>query len=109
MLSSQEQEIWDDIERFWAEEAEEPPLPETIHSAAGSGVARDEPEPPAVIVAGAFSIVLLLLFGEARAALGVAFATALAWTVWHHKQQLAAWWTQTVSPTVAADERRDGA
>ena len=66
VLSSQEQQIWDDIERFWAEEAEEPPLPEPVES-----------DPPAVIVAGAFSVVLLLLFDEARAALGVAFATAI--------------------------------
>ena len=27
VLSSQEQQIWDDIERFWAEEAQEPPCP----------------------------------------------------------------------------------
>ena len=27
VLSSQEQQIWDDIERFWAGKAEEPPLP----------------------------------------------------------------------------------
>ena len=86
VLSSQEQQLWDDIERFWAEEAEEPPLPEPVES-----------DPPAVIVAGAFSIVLLLLFGEARAALGVAFATALGWTAWHHRHRLAAWWKQAVS------------
>jgi hypothetical protein len=26
VLSSQEQRIWDDVLRFWVEEAEEPPL-----------------------------------------------------------------------------------
>ena len=107
MLSSQEQQIWDDVQLFWAEEAEEPPMPD-IESAWGSREARAEVDPPAVIVAGAFSVVLLLLFGEARPALGVAVATALGWTLWHYKEHLAAWWKRSVS-TDAADRRWDDA
>ena len=107
MLSSREQQIWDDVQLFWAEEAEEPPVPELAGSTWGRAAPRDEVDPPAVIVAGAVSIVLLLLFGGARAALGVTVATALGWTLWHHKALLAAWWARTVSTDAAARRRDD--
>ena len=107
MARSQEQQIWDDVQLFWAEEAEEPPLPDLTGSTWGSGGSREEMDPPAVVVAGAFSVILLLLFGEARAALGVAVATAIGWTLWHYKERLAGWWAQTGSPTVVADGGRD--
>ena len=96
-------EIWDDIERFWAEEAEEPPLPEPIQLVVGErGGARRAGAAGRDRRRRVGASILLLLFGEARAALGVAVATALGWTVWHYRQQLAAWWAQTVSPTVTA-------
>ena len=106
MLSSQEQRIWDDVQLFWAEEAEEPPLPDIGPAGRSGAVARDDMDPPVLVVAGAFSIVLLLLFGEARAALGISVATALGWTLWHYREYLVAWWERTVA-TDAADRRWD--
>ena len=95
MLNSQEEQIWDDVQRFWAEEAEEPAV-------------RDEVDPPAVIVGGAFGVILLLLFGEVQPALGVAVATATGWTLWHYQDALREWWARGASP-VAPPEQRDDA
>jgi hypothetical protein len=77
VLSSEEERIWDDVQRFWAEEADEPPLPEVAAPVPGSDV-------PSGVVVGVSSTILLLLFGAAVAALAIATATAVGWAVWRH-------------------------
>ena len=80
MLSSQEQRIWDDVLRFWAEEAEEPPL--ATRSAGGSS--SDEAELPIAVVAGTWITITLILFGVMSAALAVGLMTALGWALWQY-------------------------
>ncbi|WP_147332063.1 hypothetical protein [Geodermatophilus marinus] len=87
MLSSHEQRIWDDIERFWASEAEEPVLP-------GPQPARrrgcdaydldDLDDLPAAVVAGVWIAILLIVFGAPAAGLAVGATTALGWMLWRH-------------------------
>jgi hypothetical protein len=84
VLSSQEQQIGDDVLRFWAEEAEEPPL-------ATPGAERsssDEAELPIAVVAGTWITITLILFGVMSAALAVGLMTALAWGLWHNGPRL---------------------
>ena len=82
MLSSQEEQIWGDVLRFWAEEAEEPILPPAHH---GAVPARDDEEhlPVAVVVAARIAL-LLVLVGLVPLGLAIALATALGWAVWRH-------------------------
>jgi hypothetical protein len=84
VLSSQEQRIWDDVLRFWAEEAAEPPL--ATPSAEGSS--SDEDELPIAVVAGSWITITLILFGVMSAALAVGLMTALAWALWHNWPRL---------------------
>jgi hypothetical protein len=84
VLSSQEQQIGDDVLRFWAEEAEAPPL-------ATPGAERsssDEPEVPIAVVAGTWITITLILFGVMSAALAVGLMTALPWALWHNWPRL---------------------
>jgi hypothetical protein len=75
VLSSEEERVWDDVQRFWLEEADEPPLPRIMEPVPGSDV-------PTAVVVGVSSTVLLLLFGAVVAALVIAGATALGWALW---------------------------
>jgi hypothetical protein len=75
VLSSEEERIWDDVQRFWLEEADEPPLPQVAAPVPGSDV-------PTAVVVGVSSTILLLLFGAVAAALVVAAATGLGWALW---------------------------
>ena len=81
MLSSQEQQIWDDVLRFWAEEAEEPPRATPSRR---RGSSSDEAELPIAVVAGMWITITLILFGVMSAALTVGVATALGWALWHN-------------------------
>jgi hypothetical protein len=84
VLSSQEQQIGDDVLRFWAEEAEEPPL--TTPGAERSS--SDEAELPIAVVAGTWITITLILFGVMSAALAVGLMTALPWALWHNWPRL---------------------
>ena len=81
MLSSQEQQVWDDVQRFWAEDGEEPPPAAPNRMTASS---RGEAELPLAVVAGMWITVTLVLFGAMAAALTVGVATALASVLWHN-------------------------
>ena len=80
MLSSQEQRIWDDVLRFWAEEAEEPPLV----TPSAERWSSDDAELPIAVVAGTWITIALILFGVMSAALAVGLTTALGWALWHY-------------------------
>jgi hypothetical protein len=84
VLSSREQQIGDDVLRFWAEEAEEPPLA----TPGAERSASDEAELPIAVVAGTWIAITLMLFGVMSAALAVGLTTALAWALWHNWPRL---------------------
>ncbi len=77
MLTDHEQQVWDDVERFWAEEAEEPPRPAPLSP-------RDLADLPALVVAGAWGVILLVLLGALAPGLAVGVATALGWALWRY-------------------------
>lgn len=89
MLSSREQRIWDDIQAYWAEEAEEPSAPEPSRTQV---IPRAESDPPTAVVAGAWLAIALVFVGAMTAALTVAVATALGWALWHHWPRLGRLW-----------------
>jgi hypothetical protein len=82
VLSSHEQRIWDDIERFYAAEAEEPVLaaPHPTHRRRREG--RGVDDLPAAVVAGVWATILLILIGAVVAGAAVGAATALGWLLW---------------------------
>jgi hypothetical protein len=84
VLSSREQRIWDDVLRFWAEEAEEPPLATPSREWSSS----DEAELPIAVAAGLWITIPLILFGMMSAAVTVGFTTALGWALWHYWPRL---------------------
>ena len=83
MLSDAEQRVWDDVERFWAEEAVEPPRPVPV----GRPAPRDPADPPALVVAGVWAAILLVIFGVVAVGLAVGAASALGWALWHRWPQ----------------------
>jgi hypothetical protein len=76
VLSSQEEQAWDDIQRYWWEEAEEPPRP--VRSRTTRAPRADLPVAAHI---GARVTIVLLLLGAAPAALAVALATAVVWVL----------------------------
>ena len=81
MLSSQEQRVWDDVQRFWAMEAEEPPgLAPSARSR--EWVWHDPEDLPVVVAAGVWLAIALVLFGAVLAGLAVLAASAVGWAVW---------------------------
>ncbi|WP_141242903.1 DUF3040 domain-containing protein [Geodermatophilus obscurus] len=84
MLSRDEQRIWDDIERFYAAEAEEPVLPVPHPALRHRRDGRGAGDLPVAVVAGAWSAILLILFGVLVAGFAVGAATALGWWLWRH-------------------------
>ena len=83
MLSRREREVWDDVQRFWAEEVEEPPRRAPWAPSFGEPAPRNVEALPAGVVAGAWITILLVLFGAPVAGLAVGVATALGWALWH--------------------------
>jgi len=85
VLSSQEQQVWDDVQRFWEWEAEEP----SRLALSRAGWASDnEADLPVAVSAGIWITVTLVLFGAMVAGLAVAAATALGWALWRYWPQL---------------------
>jgi len=87
VLSRQEQRIWDDVQRFWAAEVEEPPRVVPPAPRHGRRASRDLADLPAAVVAGAWITVMLVLFGAVAAGLAVGVATALGWALWRNRPQ----------------------
>jgi hypothetical protein len=106
VLSSDEQRIWDDIERCYAAEADEPDLP-GVHPLRRRDD-RDVDDPPAAVVAGAWLGVFLVLFGAVVAGLAVVVATGLGWLLWHHWPRLRGWVRRGRAPDVRPVPGRGG-
>ena len=82
MLSSQEQQVWDDVQRHWELEAEEPPL--LVPVATGRTRRSHDPDDlPLPVVAGIWITIALVLFGVMAVGLTVGVATALGWALWY--------------------------
>jgi hypothetical protein len=81
MPDDHEQQIWEDIQRYWAEEAEEPPRSEPVGSTGIDEAAHAPADVPIAVALGVRIVIVLLLFGAAPAALAVAVATALVWAL----------------------------
>ena len=88
MLSTREQRIWDDVQRFWAAEVEEPPRAGPPAPSHRKRASRDPADLPAAVVAGAWITILLVLFGAPAADLAVGVATTLGWALWRNWPQL---------------------
>jgi hypothetical protein len=83
VLSSQEQHVWDDVQRFWATEAEEPSR--LAPSALGTRWVWDDPEDlPVVVAAGVWLAIALVVFGAVLAGLAVLAVTAAGWALWRN-------------------------
>jgi hypothetical protein len=83
VLNTHEQHIWDDVERYYAIEAEEPALPArpaTRDRLQGRGV----DDLPTAVVAGIWVSIFLILFGVMPAALVVGAATAAGTLLWRY-------------------------
>jgi hypothetical protein len=88
VLSADEQRVWDDVQRFWAEEVEEPsrvapPVPHRSRRAS-----RDRAVLQVAVVVGARVTAVLLLLGALVPGLAVGVATALAWALGRSWPQL---------------------
>jgi hypothetical protein len=85
VLSADEQQTWDDIQRYYDAEAEEPGRPGPAAAVRGRPDARGLDDLPAAVFAGIWITIFLVIFGEWGFALAVGGATALGWALWR-------WW-----------------
>jgi hypothetical protein len=109
VLNRQEQRIWDDVQRFWTAEVEEPARaapPTPSHSTRAS---RDPADLPTAVVAGAWITIMLVLFGAPAAGLAVSVATALGWVLWRSWPQLSRQGAPKTSPNGGKDRMTRGA
>jgi len=81
VLSSDERRMWDDIERCYAAEIEEPALP-GLHRSRLQGRGIDDL--PAAVVAALWGSILLVLFGFVPAGFAVGAVTAGAALLWRY-------------------------
>ena len=88
MLSDQEQRVWDDVQRFWTEEVEEPSRVAPPAPSRRRRASRDRAVLQVAVIVGARITVVLLLFGALVPGLAVGVATALGWAMGHSWPQL---------------------
>ena len=84
MYSNSGQQVRNDIERLWAEDAVESPRPVPVARPAPP----DPADPPVLVVAGVVGAFLLVLLGALVAGLSVGIATALGWALWRYWPRL---------------------
>jgi hypothetical protein len=90
VLSTHEQQVWDDIERYYV-----PPSGEA--TAVGGLVAGQQESAvptvddlPVTVLGGAMLAIMLVIFGEVTTGLVLGAATVLGWLLWRYGWQLAA-------------------
>ena len=88
MLSVEEQRVWDDVQRFWAEEVEEPSRAAPSAPSRRRRASHDRAVLQVAMVVGARITIVLLLFGALVPGLAVGVATALGWALGHSWPQL---------------------
>jgi hypothetical protein len=84
VLSSYEQQIWDDMERCYAADIDEPALPELRPPHRPGLEGRGVDDLPVAVVSGIWGSILLILFGLVLAGLAVGAATAVAALLWRY-------------------------
>ena len=104
MLSDQEQRVWDDVQRFWAEEVDEPPRPAPPAPDRGGRSWRDGAVLEVAVVVGARITVVLLLLGALLPGLAVGVATGLGWALSHTRPRP----SRQGAPDTAPDGGEDG-
>jgi hypothetical protein len=95
VLSDHERRIWNDIQRLY--DVEQP------GGTGRGGPARDAAgleDMPAVVAAGCWITIMLVLFGAVMAGLAVGGVTALGWLLWRYWRQLTG-----ADPTAASPGR----
>ena len=75
VLSDHEQRVWDDIERFWAEDAEEPPAARAADVLLRS-TPRELDDAPVLVIGSFWAAILLVLLGVHAAGLALLAAAA---------------------------------
>jgi hypothetical protein len=88
VLSRQEQRVWDDVQRFWGEEIEEPPRAALPALSRRKRPSREPADLPVAVLVGARITIVLILLGALVPGLAVGVATALGWALWHVWPQL---------------------
>ena len=101
MLSREEQQVWEDIQRFYDDEVEEPARGGGHRTWQRRRAAPGLEEMPAAAVAGVWITIFLVIFGAAGAGLAVGAATALGWLLWR-------WWEQLDGAGSAPEFPRHG-
>ena len=84
MLSQQDERAWDDIQRHWAESAEEPAAVRRAAASLRRRTRRERAAVPGWVVAGTWVAIYTVLFGAVAAGLALAAATFLGWALWHY-------------------------
>ena len=88
MLSTQEQRVWDDIQRFWAETAEEPVAGRRAAAFMRKRARRERGEPPGWAVGCVWIAIFLVLFDAVVAGLVLGAVTGLGWALWRYWPKL---------------------
>jgi hypothetical protein len=105
VLSADEQQAWEDIQRYYDVEAEEPVRSVGFRTSQPERHGPGLDDLPAAVVAGVWITIILVIFGAAVAGLAVAAATALGWAMWR-------WWPDRgddPDPSPLPEREREGA
>jgi hypothetical protein len=88
VISSQERRIWQEIERAYAAQLDEPVLPVLRPPHQPRPAGRGVDDLPAAVVAGIWVSILLILVGFVAAGLAVGAATTLGALLWRYRPLL---------------------
>jgi hypothetical protein len=97
MLTTQDQQAWDDVQQFWADEADPRP-----RRTAG----RTLDDAPGLVAAGAWAAIFLVLFGAVVAGVAVGAVTAAGLVLWRYRPS--AWPLSRLGRGVQVSRRPDG-
>jgi len=105
VLNDREQRIWDDVQRFWAETAEEPAAERRAAASTRARARRARADAPGWVAAGAWTAIFLVLFGAVVAGLALGSAAMLGWALWRSWPELTGQRTRTDSVPVTGRAR----
>ena len=95
MLSDQEQRTWEEIQRFWAETADEPAAVRRAAASLRRQARRERGDVPGWVIIATRVAMVTVLLGAVTAGLALGAATLLGWALWRY-------WPRTATPNVAA-------
>jgi hypothetical protein len=104
VLSEQERQVWDDVQRFWTVTTEEPPGSRRAVAASWRRPRRDHDDAPLWAVGGFAVAIVLVLFGAVVAGLALAAAFLLGWALWRCWPGLTRADTGTPAPQLTGEE-----